>query len=133
MGAQANGPIPNAGATDGNAVPYFPKYTLSANASYVVPLNEGSLIFSGDFQMRGNSYTEFNKGDPLRREIPGYEMVNASITYDRDAWELSLFGTNLNNSEMISLTTRSRPTAIADRYYYGRPRTVGVRAKVSSP
>ncbi|ABQ67298.1 TonB-dependent receptor [Rhizorhabdus wittichii] len=128
--AQANGAIPNAGAVDGDRVPYFPKYTVAANAAYVVPIEDGSLTFSGDFQMRGNSYTEFNEADPLRRKIPAYQTVNASVTYDRGPWEFSLFGTNLNNSRMISLVSRSRPTAIADRYYYGRPRTFGARAKV---
>ncbi len=128
--AEANGPIANAGAVDGDRVPYFPKYTLAANATYVVPLPDGSLSFSGDFQMRGDSYTEFNENDPLRRKIPAYETANASITYETGQWELGLFGTNLNNSRMISLVSRSRPSAIADRYFYGRPRTIGVRAKV---
>lgn len=128
--ADANGPIPNAGAVDGDPVPFFPKYTLSANAAYVVPLNDGALTFSGDFQMRGSSYTEFNEADPLRRKIPGYETMNASVTYEAGPWEFGVFGTNLNNSGMISLVTRSRPTAIADRYYYGRPRTFGIRMKV---
>lgn len=129
--AQANGAIANAAAADGDRVPYFPKYTVAANATYVVPLEDGSLSFSGDFQMRGNSYTEFNETNPLRRKIPGYETVNASVTYDTGPWEFSLFGTNLNNSKMISLVTRSRPSAIGDRIYYGRPRTFGARAKIT--
>lgn len=128
--AEANGSISNAAANDGDRVPYFPKYTLAANATYVVPFNDGSLSFSGDFQMRGNSYTEFSETNPLRRKIPAYQTVNASVTYDTGPWELSLFGTNLNNSRMISLVTRSRPSAIADQQYYGRPRTFGARAKL---
>ncbi|MES2494746.1 MAG: TonB-dependent receptor [Pseudomonadota bacterium] len=128
--AQASGAIANAAADDGDRVPYFPKYTLAANATYVVPLDDGSLSFSGDFQMRGNSYTEFSETNLLRRKIPAYQTANASITYDTGPWEFSVFGTNLNNSRMISLVTRSRPSAIADRNYYGRPRTFGARAKI---
>lgn len=128
--AVANGVISNASASDGDRVPYFPKYTISANATYVVPLKSGELTFSTDFQARGNSYTEFSAFNPLRREIPAYQTANASITYQEGKWQFGLFGTNLNNSGMISLVTRSLPSAIGDRVYYGRPRTLGLRAKL---
>ncbi|WP_313801827.1 TonB-dependent receptor domain-containing protein [Sphingobium sp.] len=129
--AEANGPLGNIGALDGNRVPFFPKYTLAVSGEYVVAVADGDLAISADFQARGNSYTEFNPANPRRREIPASQIVNAAINYTKNDWELGLFVQNLTSDKAVSLVTVQAATQPGDRYYVGRPRTIGVRLKRS--
>lgn len=127
--ATADGPIANVGAADGDRVPFFPRYTVAVSGDYRVPVGNGELALSADFQARGKSATQFDPGNPLNRPLPATQIVNASIRYEVEDWEFGVFGTNLNNSRNISLITPGQAYHPGDQVYYGRPRTFGVRAK----
>ncbi len=129
--AEADGDLVNIGALDGDRAPYFPKYIVSTTADYVVPLGDAELRFSGDFQARGASYTEFRQTNPRIRKIPASEIVNLSVTYATDVWELGVFGSNITNDRSASLVSPPTTVEPGDKYYIGRPRTVGVRLKRS--
>lgn len=129
--ATANGPIVNVGAADGDRVPFFPRYTVSASADYVVQVGNGELKLTADVQQRGKTYTEFSPDNPLRRELPATTLVNVSANYEMGDWEFGIFGSNLTNSRNISLIRPGRALEVSDRTYVGRPRTIGVRAKRS--
>ncbi len=129
--AEANGDLINIGARDGDRAPYFPKYIMNATADYVIPIGESELKLSADFQARGSSFTEFRRTAVRNRKIPSSEIFNLSATYDLGDWEVGVFGTNLTNNRAVSLV--SPPTTIepGDKYFLGRPRTIGMRAKRS--
>lgn len=127
--ATADGPIPNIGAADGDRVPYFPRYTVSASVDYAVPLGEGELALAADVQQRGKTYTEFSQANPLQREMPETTLVNVSASYTVDDWQFGIFGTNLTNNKNVTLIRPGRALEVDDRTYVGRPRTVGIRAK----
>jgi hypothetical protein len=56
-------------------------------------------------------------------------MLNASVTYVLNQWEVGLYGTNLTNNLLISTISpnTNAPYQPGDVAYIGRPRTVGVR------
>lgn len=127
--AGADGAIINVGAVDGDRVPFFPRYTVAASADYTVQVSDGELVFSGDLQQRGASYTQFSPTNARRRELPAATLVNLSVRYDLGEWEFGLFGTNLTNSGNVSLVRPPAGSQIDDKTFYGRPRTVGLRVK----
>lgn len=130
--AEANGEITNIGAADGDRAPYFPRYTTALSAEYRVPLPDAHLALTTDFQLRGNSYTEYSRASPSIREIPSTQVLNVSVTYARDTWELGLFATNLTDDERISgvYPLFRAPEVRGDWIFYGRPRTIGARFKM---
>lgn len=128
--ARSDGPLTNLGAPDGARAPYFPRVIGTLGADYVSSLPVGKLKWSADWTYRGSAYTQFNVADPLTRYIPSSAMLNASITYALDNWELGLYGTNLTNNLLISRISPDNRTAEFqpdDMVYIGRPRTIGLR------
>ncbi len=128
--AHADGPLSNLGAPDGARVPFFPRLITSFGADYVTRLSRGNLRWSADWTYRGSAYSQFNLSDPLTRYIPSSSMLNASITYGIENWEVSVYGTNLTNNLLISRIAPDNRTAQfqpGDQVFVGRPRTVGLR------
>jgi iron complex outermembrane receptor protein len=127
--AEADGALVNLGAPSGSRVPYFPREIISAGADYEMPLPVGKLRWSTDYTYRSNAYTDFDESSPLSREIPSSVMLNASITYVLNQWELGLYGTNLTNNLLISTISpnTNAPYQPGDVAYIGRPRTIGMR------
>jgi outer membrane receptor protein involved in Fe transport len=131
--SQANGDIPNLGAEDGDRAPYFPRYIANINGRYVYPFSASELIFEGDWTFRGDALTRFAGDDPTMREIPASDFLSFSATYRQDNWELGLFGQNLTNNTEILLRGPDTyaPFQPGDTVTWARPRTIGVRFKVS--
>jgi iron complex outermembrane receptor protein len=128
--AHADGPLTNLGAPDGARVPYFPRLIGTFGADYISNLPVGKLRWSADYTYRGSAYTQFNIADPLTRYIPSSGMLNASVNYVWDNWEVGIYGTNLTDNLLISRVApdnRTVPYQPDDQVFIGRPRTVGIR------
>lgn len=129
----ANGDIPNLGAEDGDRAPYFPRYIANLNGRYSLDIGSAELVFEGDWTFRGNALTRFDGADPTLREIPASDFLSLSTTYRRDNWEIGLFGQNLTNNTDILLRGPDTyaPFQPGDSVTWARPRTIGMRFKVS--
>jgi iron complex outermembrane receptor protein len=128
--AEADGELVNLGAPSGSRVPYFPREIITAGMEYEMPLTSAAkLRWAADYTYRSNAYTQFNEASPLSNEIPSSVMLNASITYAVNQWEVALYGTNLTNNLLISTITpnTNAPYEPGPITYIGRPRTIGVR------
>lgn len=128
--------VPDGGvvALAGDKAPLFPKWIGAFSAEYAVPIGDNKLTFTGDLQLRSSFANRFRPDNPNYRVTPSQTLVNASITYAMEHFEIGLFGTNLTNSAAYTFVdaVRDRPgTLVApnEARFYGRPRTVGVRLK----
>ncbi|MEI9963455.1 MAG: hypothetical protein WDM92_00800 [Caulobacteraceae bacterium] len=67
------------------------------------------------------------------RKVPSATLLNAAVTYRWDRYAIGVFGDNLTDSKNISqIDAQSGGTyQPGDKLALGRPRTVGVRARVS--
>jgi len=122
-------------ALDGDRAPLFPRWIGALSSQYVIPAGEGNVTLSTDLQYRSNFYNRFRPDNVNYRETPDQTLVNASITYDIGAWQFGIFGTNLTNSPAYAFVDapRDRPgtlTAPNEARFYGKPRTIGARARV---
>lgn len=144
----ANGDIPTVGAFDGDRTPYFPKWTASARLFYDRPIGDGELHLQFGYAYQSNQHTTFNnfatrivngvltKSGPSSTfaVIPAQNDFSASVAYDIGRFEFGLFGTNLSNGVKavnISRATYYQVYQAGSRVSIARPRTVGVRAKVT--
>jgi outer membrane receptor protein involved in Fe transport len=131
--ATANGDIKNLNAQDGDRVPYFPKYIVGLNGQYAIPLGNAELAFEGSWVFRGDAWTRFDQQDPDARQIPSSDYLSLAVTYRRGSWEFGLFGQNLTNQTDILLRGPDSyaPFQPGDTVTWARPRTIGLRTKVS--
>jgi iron complex outermembrane recepter protein len=127
--AYARGDIPNIEALSGERSPYFPRWILNLNATYVQPVGHGDLTFRADYTHRGDSFTGFNSTQFGYAELPPMNIVNLAAGYSWGPAEVSLFVNNLTNDRQISsisvAPTGSPQPGNID--YVGRPRTIGLR------
>ena len=128
-------PEPGVVALTGQKAPLFPELIAAASAQYSTSLRNGaSMTFRADFQYRDEFGNVFDTENSAYRVTPDQSLVNLSVSYVKDSWELGFFGTNLGNDEnftFVQSLPRAAPDGPQTRRYYGRPRTLGVRANVS--
>ncbi len=146
--SKAKGDIPNVGAFDGDRTPYFPQFIATAAIFYDKPVGKGDLHLSASYQYQSDQHTTFNNyttkivGGVLTKNgasssyavIPESHSLNASAAYVIGNLEFGIFGTNLANGVKVTNVQRATYYAIyqaGDRITYARPRTIGVRAKVT--
>ncbi|MET0319351.1 MAG: TonB-dependent receptor [Duganella sp.] len=116
---------------EGSRVPYAPRVSATATASYIIPAGGADEVgLFASYAYRGHAYTNFDQAQGSYAEIPSSNTVNATVTYKTGPYEFGLFGTNLTNGAKVSDVT---PNTIAiqpgDIQYMVRPRTVGLRVK----
>ncbi|MFA7601645.1 MAG: TonB-dependent receptor [Novosphingobium sp.] len=77
-------------------LPRAPKFTLSAQATYTIPIGDGSLDLSGNVYYTSSYFLD----TPSDIRQDGYELVNLSATYNLpgDRWSIGAFVTNLTDS-----------------------------------
>jgi outer membrane receptor protein involved in Fe transport len=116
---------------EGSRVPYAPRLSATATASYSIPVRGTDEVgISASYAYRGDAYTNFAPEQGSYARIPSSNTVNATVTYKTGAYEIGLFGTNLTNGAKVSDVV---PNTIAiqpgNLVYMARPRTVGLRVK----
>jgi outer membrane receptor protein involved in Fe transport len=124
--------IPNLSATEGDPVPYFPKYIASASGQYRIPFGSAqNLTFELNAQYRSSTYNNFS---PLERvEIPGSTVLNSGLTFTKGNWEVGIFGHNLTDQHVVTAADINTfgPLQPGNIRYYARPRTLGLRVRLS--
>jgi len=124
--------IPNLSAVEGDRVPYFPPLIAGGSASYRLSLGAGqSLVTELNAQFRGSTYSNFSPDS--RVFIPSSTVLNAAVTYVHGSWEFGLFGRNLTDAHIVTSADRNTFGAFqpGDTYWYARPRTIGIRARLN--
>ena len=116
---------------EGSRVPYAPRLSATATASYSIPVRGTDEVgIAASYAYRGDAYTNFAPEQGGYARIPSSNSVNATVTYKTGAYEVGLFGTNLTNGAKVSDVV---PNTIAiqpgNLVYMARPRTVGLRVK----
>ena len=107
---------------------HAPAYQFSFGVS--VQLRD-SLVLTVDVDGKDEFFLSSSHG----AETQAYELVNANIVYDAGDWELSLWGRNLTDKDVIvrgfgSFGNDPRNGYITEPYYqFGEPRVFGLSGK----
>ena len=131
--AVASGPIPDLDAPDGARVPYFPRIIATLDGTYEVSLPAGRLALAADYNYRSQVGTEFDTASTLYRSIPSTRVLNAAATWVIAPMGYTLYGQNIANERIVSAISPNgyAPFQPGDVLYLGRPRTIGLKARVS--
>ena len=121
--------IPAQNIPAGSRVPYAPRFSASATASYTIPLaGTDEIGLAASYAYRGEAFTNFAATQGSYARIESSNTLNATVTYRTRGYEVGLFGTNLTNGAQVSDVT---PNGLAiqpgNLVYLVRPRTVGLR------
>ena len=118
---------PNTGYSDDNDLPQAPKWTANAGAQYRIALNDewGAVTVRGDLSYRSKTYNDPQNTRAIVQE--GYTLLNARISWNSpaDAWQASLFVTNLSDKRYFT-SAESIPAFGIRNAVYGRPREWGL-------
>ena len=125
--AEAREDLPNVNAIDGDTVPFFPEWLFNFGAVYETSFANGGLTIAADYSYRGDAGTRFNVADPQYRIIPSSDVVNASVTWRYEDYEISLFVRNLTDEYIVTAREPSRLVAEpGDATTIARPRSYGI-------
>ena len=120
----------------GNVMPRSPKHSLTARASYTVPVAGGDLTFYGGYQWMSAQFLEPDNSDPGTRQAP-YGLLSTSATLNKGPFRFSLWAENLTNSKYIVADVSNPPNPVdgtgkpaALAVVPGRPRTYGITVGV---
>lgn len=123
------GNVGSSGDLAGNRLPYAPDYTMSVSASYVVPLAEGSLTFSGNLY---HTAKWFSGADNIV-EQSAYSLLNGQVTWSLSdsGPEISIWGKNITNKAYSTFIGQGlNPGGYTNRSI-APPRTYGVTLRYS--
>jgi outer membrane receptor protein involved in Fe transport len=120
-------PDPTTGL-DGNRVPYVPKWSGSAGATYRFPLEALGVDANvgGDVSYQGSSTTQFNSSISNYHKLDSYALVNLRAGISKDQWSLTLIANNLFNDDTITNYNNIQVGIYPDGYYMNRPRTIAL-------
>jgi len=111
---------------------FQPDIMLSLSSDYVVPIGEESLIFSAGITGKGRRLAAtLNETTPTF--LKGYMLVNGSIAFRHEPFELAIFASNLFNAKYFEAYIEKTTLALAnlppsDLGIIGDRRRYGVRA-----
>lgn len=124
--------VTEVGSLDGDRVPLVPKHKLYLGFDYFMALSNGSgeLNFHVDGSITDSMPSTLRPNARDYELIPGYEILNASISYLRDDWSLTLYANNLTNNYATFGGRFAANSVIAGQQgawnFVNRPRTVGL-------
>ncbi len=128
-------------SVQGNRLPRSPENSFGIQASYEWSVGEFDLAILAAFTKQDDAFIEITNelpSDILR--LTEQELLNLDFTVSRDNWELSFWGKNLTDDEIVYegqdfTTLWSLTSAEAEagedlwNLKYGRPRTYGVTVR----
>jgi outer membrane receptor protein involved in Fe transport len=112
----------------GDHIPLVPKWSLSGQIGYEVPVGNDTVYAQTSFNYRGRAYTDFNENG-LYIPMEAYFRADASIGLRHDQWDISLFVKNVTNKAAqigVVPLTGAVPDGEASVATI-RPRTFGVK------
>lgn len=85
----------------GNQQIRSPDFTTSLVLDYVQPIGVGDIRLRGEYSYQSDMYFDPNNAQTEGYYQPGYDLVNARITYEPPSgnWDISVFGKNLTDEE----------------------------------
>ena len=109
-------------------LPNTPEWTASASAEYTVPVAWGTLAFRIDYSHTDDLYNDAQNSPFLFQDA--YDLWNTAIRYTSptEAWEVSLFGTNLGDERYITSGDSNFGLGFHEANY-NRPREFGVSVR----
>lgn len=111
-------------AMPGQHIPYSPEWTADISIDYSHPFGASQRVFvSWDYDYTGPSYGTYQTTSPNYHN-PSYGVMNLTIGFDHNDWQVALFSSNLLNDQTIIQS----PTinALVEGYAV-RPFTAGLR------
>lgn len=122
----------------GDRLPGSAKHAGSLGATYTYPLASGaSVVGNWTATYRGNVLSRIGGDRTFATKIPGYTTHRASLTYQTDAYSLTLFGNNIFDKYAITsvgndLSRVGVNDGVVVRYYSQSvlsPRTFGIEGR----
>ena len=114
---------PAAVSLSGSQNLYSPTLSYNLNLSYAFPLRGGARFTPRvSFAHVDESYSSLFQADNFYR-IDSRELVNFSLTYQREDWDIQAFCTNCADEAYIAAIEGGT----GNRMIYGNPRSTGVR------
>ena len=104
---------------DGNPLPNAPKYNLNFNARYDLPVGDGKLFVTTDWNIQG--YTNFVLYKTKEFYSKGNFEGGASIGYSWNGYEASVFARNITNEKNVKGVIENYMAGV-----YSEPRIIGV-------
>jgi iron complex outermembrane receptor protein len=104
----------------GRPNPFSPKWTVNAGVAYDFDLGGGATLTPRVDYTYIDSQYQTVQGTPADF-IAAHSLVNASLTFAKDAWRVQGYATNIGKKTYISGQT------YGPAYFLGRPRQYGVR------
>jgi len=84
-----------------NRLPFTSKWNVNGFIDYVLPVNEGEVVFQLNFDHQSDFYFDQNQSAYAAQD--DYTLFNARIAYEMDDWSLAAWGKNLTNEEYSNL------------------------------
>jgi outer membrane receptor protein involved in Fe transport len=124
-------PIPATGR-DGNRIPYVPKWTGAASATYTRPIGDTGVegVLAVDASYQGGMATKFNPTIDNYRTLGDYMLVGARAGVRKGPWAVNLNVTNLFDDNTPINYNEIVPGLYPDGFYINRPRTVSLSGSV---
>ncbi|MFC7050990.1 TonB-dependent receptor [Emcibacter nanhaiensis] len=122
----------------GTTLPGSSKHALTVSLDYLVPgeVLGGQFALHGDLSYRSKTATGFVDIENFVQdgyiELDDFTVLNASISWRKDDWDISLFGENLTNSRGTTQGLSAEQMGEMDQSRgVIRPLSVGLRLKLS--
>jgi len=121
----------------GYDLPFSPKVTLNLGYEQSIELGNGSrIVANAGTHYEGSKYLDYTHSQIFPGKHPSFWKTDVSLTYHApdDAWTLSVWGRNLEDSATYSAFTPSQLrnggvlVGAYSNVYIDAPRTYGVRA-----
>jgi iron complex outermembrane receptor protein len=111
----------------GSQNPFSPELTYNLGIDYAFQLSNGGTITpSLSLNHADSTYTNIDqRGDNDYYRTDARDIVNFSLTYQRDEWDYQFFVNNATDEVFIEGVSNG-----GDGIFYGDPRTVGFRARM---
>lgn len=122
---------PNFSALKGDRAPYVPDFSMNVSVEYNFEISDQATGYIwANVQHNGSRDIMFNKRSANFRMLNSYQMVNLRLGVDWDSLEISLYASNLLDSQAATFV--GRPGFVSPGYTYNlRPRTIGLNVRTA--
>ena len=107
--------------------PFSPKVTYLVSFDYAIPLTAGGTL-TPSLSLNHSDWTYTNtlqRPDDRYYRTDARDVLNFSLSYKKDNWDVQLYATNLSNELYIEGHSNDGSSVL-----YGDPKVVGVRARM---
>ncbi len=124
-------------ALSGDRLPGSAKNSGALGATYTMPMMDGNVIANWTATYRGNVISRLGWDRGFGDKIPSYVLHRATLSYETDAYSVSLFANNIFDKYAVVSVGQDRSRigvndGVAVRYYRQtvlNPRTFGVETR----